>query len=72
MRRVALGQYRSDLDGYGAIIGIMHGGGGTPLSAIRPCGMDVAPKKALDMYGSLHLTISYLLRDEQGDLEDKS
>ena len=69
---VALRQHRGDLDGQGAIIGVMHGGGGTPLSAIRPCGMAVTPKKALDMYGSPHLTISYLLRGEQEDLEDKS
>ena len=69
---VALGQHRGGLGGHGAIIGVMHGGGGTPLSAVRPCGMGVSPRKALDMYGSPHLTISYLLRDEQGDLEDKS
>ena len=69
---VALGQHRGDLDGHGAIVRVMHGSGGTPLSAIRPYGMDVTPRKALDMYGSPHLTIFYLLRDEQGDLEDKS
>ena len=51
---------------------IMHGGGGTPLSVVRPCGMGVTPKKALDMYGSPHLTIPYLLRGEKGDLVDKS
>ena len=68
---VALRQHRGDLDGHGAIIEVMHGGGGTPPSVVRPCGMDVTPRKALDMYGSPHLTISYLLRDEQGDLEDK-
>ena len=68
---VALGQHRGDLDGHGAIIEVIHGGGGTPQSAVRPCGMDVIPKKALDLYGSPHLTISYLLRGEQGDLEDK-
>ena len=50
----------------------MHGGGGIPLSAVRPCGMGIRPKKALDMYGSPHLTISYLLRGKQGDLKDKS
>ena len=53
-------------------MGVMHGDGGIPLSAVRLCGMGVIPKKALDMYGSLYLTIPYLLRDEQGDLEDKS
>ena len=54
------------------IIGVMHGGGGISLSAVRPCGMDVTSRKALDMYGSPHITISYLLRGEQRDLEDKS
>ena len=24
--------------------GVMHGGGETPLSAVRPCGMGVTPK----------------------------
>ena len=69
---VALRQHRGDLGGHGAIIGIMHGGGGTPLSAVRPCRMDVTPRKALDMFGSPHLTILYVQRAEQGDLEDKS
>ena len=53
-------------------MGVMHGGGETPLSAFRRCGMDVTSRKALDMYGSPHLTILYLLRGEQGNLEDKS
>ena len=61
---VAFGQHRGDLDGHGAIMEVMHGGGGTPLSMVRLCRMSVTPKKALDMYGSLHLTISYLLRGE--------
>ena len=52
-------------------MGVIHGGGGTLLSAVRPCGMGVTSRKALDIYGSLHLTIPYLLRGEQGDLEDK-
>ena len=69
---VALRQHCGDLDGHGAIMGVMHGGDETPLSAVRPCGMDVTPRKALDMYGSPYLTILYLLRGEQGDLEDKS
>ena len=47
---VALGQHYGDLDGHGAIVGVMHGGGGTPLSTVRPCGMGVTPRKALDMY----------------------
>ena len=69
---VALRQHCGDLGGHGAIMEVMHGGSETPLSAVRPCGMDATVRKALDMYGSPHLTISYLLRREQGDLEDKS
>ena len=69
---VALGQHCGDLDGHGAIIGVMHGGSGTLLSVVRPCGMDITPRKALDICGSLHLIVLYLLRNEQGDLEDKS
>ena len=69
---VALRQHCGDLDGHGAIVGIIHGGGDIPLSAFRPCGMNVILKKALDIYGSPYLTIPYLLRGEQGDLEDKS
>ena len=69
---VALRQHRGDLGDHGAIMEIMHGGGETPLSAVRPSGMGVTPKKALDMYRSPHLTILYLLRGKQGDLEDKS
>ena len=69
---VALGQHRGDLNGHGTTVGVIYGGGGTPLSAVRLCRMDIIPKKALDMYGSLHLTIPYLLKGEQGDLEDKS
>ena len=69
---VALGQHHGDLDGHGAIMEVMHGGGGTPLSEVRPCGMDVTSRKVLDMYRSPHLTILYLLRGEQRNLEDKS
>ena len=69
---VALGQHHGDLGGHTVIIKVMHGGSGTPLSAVRPREMDVIPRKALDMYGSPHLTILYLLKDEQRDLEDKS
>ena len=68
---VALDQHRGDLDGHGAIMEVMHGGSGTPLSVVRACGMGVTPWKALYMYRSLHLTIPYLLRGEQKDLEDK-
>ena len=69
---VPLDQYRGDLDGHVAIMGVMYGGGEILLSAVKPCRMDVTPKKALDMYRNPHLTIPYLLRDEHEDLEDKS
>ena len=70
---VALGQHLGDLDGHATIMRIMHGGSGIRLSIVRPCGMGVTPRNhAFDMYGSSTLTIPYLLRDEQGDLEDKS
>ena len=49
----------------------MYDGDGTPLSAVWPCGMDVIPSKALNMYRSPYLTISYLLSGKQGDFEDK-
>ena len=51
---------------------IMHGGGETPLSAIKECRINVTPNMAMDMYRSPHLTIPYILKDEQGGLEDKS
>ena len=54
------GQHCGNLGGHGAIMEVIHGGGGTTLSAIRPCGMGVTLRKALDMYESLHLTILYL------------
>ena len=69
---MALRQHCGDWGDHGAIVGVMHGGRETPLSAVRPLGMGVTPRKALDMYGSPHLTILYLLKDEQGDFEDKS
>ena len=69
---VALSQHHGDLDGHGAIMEVMHGGSGTPLSAVRLFGMGVTPSKALDMYRSPHLTISYLLKDEKRDLVEKS
>ena len=51
--------------------GIIDGGEETPLSAIRPCGMAVLPSEALDMSGTPHLTIGYLLRIGCGDLESQ-
>ena len=41
----------------------------TSLSAVRPCGMGVPPNEALDMTGSQHLAIGYVLRVRCGDLE---
>ena len=61
---VALNQDRGDLDGHGAIMEVMHGGSGTPLSMARLRGMGITPKKTLDMYGSSYLIILYLLRSE--------
>ena len=54
---VALRQHRGDLDGHGAIMEVIHGGSETPLSAVRPCRMDVIPRKALDMYGSSYMVV---------------
>ena len=61
---MALGQHRGNLDGHGAIMRVMYGGSGTSLSAVRLCELGVTPRKALDMYGSPHLTIPHLLRSE--------
>ena len=47
---MALCRHRGDLDGHGAVIEVMHGGSEIPLSVVRPCGMGVIPRKALDMY----------------------
>ena len=69
---VALRQHYDDFDGHGAVVGVIHAGGETLLSVAGLCGMGVTPEKALDMYGSLYLTIPYGIRGEQGDLEDKS
>ena len=49
------------------IIEIMDGGRDATLSIVRPCGMDVLPSGALDMSGSLNLTIDYLLKGEWED-----
>ena len=51
--------------------GVTGGGEETPLSAVRPCGMEVPPSEALDMSGSPHLTIGYLIRVKCGDLESQ-
>ena len=51
--------------------GIMGGGEQILLSAVRLCGMGVPPSEALDMSGSPHLTIGYLLRIGCRDLESQ-
>ena len=51
--------------------GVTAGGEETPLSAVRPCGMEVPSSEALDMSGSPHLTIGYLLKIGYGDLESQ-
>ena len=51
--------------------GVTNGGEETPLSAIRLCGMGLPSSEALDMSGSPHLTIGYLLRIRCGDLESQ-
>ena len=48
--------------------GVTGGGEETPLNVIRLCGMGVPPTKALDMSGSLYLSIGYLLRIGCGHL----
>ena len=48
---------------------ITGGGDETPLSAVRPCGMQVPLSEALDRNGSPLLIIGYLLRIGCGDLE---
>ena len=53
---VALGRYRGDLNGYGAIMEVMHCGNRTILKVVRPCGMGVTPRKALNMYRSPYTT----------------
>ena len=51
--------------------GITGGGEETPLSAVRLCGMEVPPSEALDMSGSPHQTIGYLLRIGCGELKSQ-
>ena len=50
----------------------MDGGEETPLNAARPCVLEIPPNGTLDINGSLHLTIGYLLRGEWEDLTFKS
>ena len=55
----------------GMTIGITSDGQETPLSAIRPCGMEAPSNEALDISKSLHVTIDYLLRVTFKSLESQ-
>ena len=46
----------------------MDGDEETPLSIVRMCKIGVLPSRALDMSGSMYVTITYLLRGECGGL----
>ena len=56
--------HRGNLEGQGATMEVIGGGEEIPLSAVRLCRMKVSPNACLDMSGSLHLTIGYLLKNE--------
>ena len=45
-------------------MGVTCGGEETLLNTIRLCGMGIPPNEALEMNGSLYLTIHYLLAGE--------
>ena len=49
-------------------IGITGGGEEILLSANTPCRMEVPPSGILDMNGSPHLIIEYILKDKQKTL----
>ena len=51
--------------------GVIGGGEKTPLRATGPCRMGVPSSEALDMNGSPHLIIGYLLRIGCGDLKSQ-
>ena len=58
---VSLRQHRGHSRGKRAIVKVTGSGEETLLSIVRPCGMGVLPNGILNMSGSPHLTISYLL-----------
>jgi hypothetical protein len=58
-------QYLRDLGNLGVTIGVLGGRVVIPLSAVRPCGR--GHQEDLDMYGSLHQTIGYLIGWYKGD-----
>ena len=47
---------------------IIDGSNDTPLNIIKLYRMEVLPSEVLDISGSLHLIIGYLLRDEYYEL----
>ena len=51
--------------------GVTGGGEETPLSVVRPCRMEIPPSEGLDMSGSPHLIIGYLLKIGCEDLESQ-
>ena len=56
----------------GATTAVMDGGQKISLSVIRLCRMGVPPNEALDMSGTLHLTMDFLLNNEHGNLASLS
>ena len=69
---VSLQLHCNDSRSQGATIWVTRGGKETSVIAVRPCGMEISPSGALDIKGSLHLTIGYLLKGEWEDLEFNS
>ena len=61
---MSLHWHNGNLDGHGITMEVMHGRSGIPLTIVRPYRMGVIPSMALDMCGSLHLFIPYLLKGE--------
>ena len=55
---------RRDIGWPWGTVRVMSGGEETPPSAVGPRGKGVPPSMALDISGSPHLTIGYLLRIE--------
>ena len=69
---VPLYRHYGSLDDHRATIEVIYDNKETPLSVIRPCGMDNTSSIDIDICESPYQTIIYLLRNEQGDLEVKS
>ena len=60
--------HRNDLKGQRVTMKVIGGSEEIPLSVIRLYRMEVPAIGALDMNGSLHLTIGFLLKNEYGGL----